>query len=505
MFTFVQALLIGLWIYNSDQLISNFDTQVVAQAEVTELVKQSRFTQLHFKKQVQEWKNILLRGHNASDYEKYYQQFTDEENLTHRAATKLLPFLGEMPAAKDQLQQFINSHLKLSQQYQLALQKHDNTEVNWQISVDKMVRGIDREPTDMLDQLVVYLVDYDDAHTALLVKNQQSKFAANLFVGIGIIFMSCLVYLWVISRVITTPLLEVSKIAREISAGNFNNNTAQSSNDEIGEMFDALKKIETNLSKIILDLKHQTSSAIVANTAKSEFISSMSHELRTPMNAVLGFSQLLESDPDSPLTEDQLESVSYIRDSGYHLLQLIDGVLDLSKVESGHSEVSIESVNLNKLFSEIVNLTKHDADKASITLINKTTDELVLSVEADYSMLKQVLLNFTSNAIKYNSEQGVVTLSYSASEDGMARLIVSDTGMGVPEDSLSALFEPFNRLGRENSAILGTGIGLTISKKLTELMGGKIGMFNNPDQGSTFWVELKIENSNTLLAGVVSR
>jgi len=259
------------------------------------------------------------------------------------------------------------------------------------------------------------------------------------------------------------------------------------------ELHDYKQDLESVVKTRTRDLNEALKEAEQANKAKSEFLSSMSHELRTPMNAVLGFSQLLESDTIHPLTEEQLESVSYISESGHHLLQLIDGVLDLSKIESEHLELSMGTVNLNKLFLEIVTLTKHDADKSSITVVNTVIDDLAFNVHADYSKLKQVLLNFTSNAIKYNSEQGSVILSCSQSDARTVRLSISDMGEGVEEGSLSALFEPFNRLKHENSAILGTGIGLTIAKKLTELMGGEIGVFNNPNKGATFWVEFKSE------------
>jgi len=238
------------------------------------------------------------------------------------------------------------------------------------------------------------------------------------------------------------------------------------------------------------EMKVAVKNAENANKAKSEFLSSMSHELRTPMNAVLGFSQLLVTDTDSLLTKDQLESVEMIIEGGEHLLSLINDVLDLSKIEAGNSELKIESINIKTLISEVYLLVQPQAEQQSISLDNKITEEVDYKILADYRKLKQVMLNFSSNAIKYNSDQGILTYSCDRSNNKI-RLSVSDTGDGVSEELLPSLFEPFNRLDKANSTIQGTGIGLTICKNLVELMGGEIGVFMNPGKGLTFWVEFE--------------
>ena len=228
-----------------------------------------------------------------------------------------------------------------------------------------------------------------------------------------------------------------------------------------------------------------------ANHAKSEFLASMSHELRTPMNAVLGFSQLLVLDEENPLSDDQKISLSYIMDNGNHLLELINGVLDLSKIEMNHMEVNFEYINVHKLLSSIANIMTPEADKTNVSILMQSEKLEALSINADYNKLKQVLLNLSSNAIKYNSERGIVSFSYQQSNADKVKIAISDTGKGVPQADFPALFEPFNRLDKANSAILGTGIGLSISKKLIEEMGGEIGVFHNEDRGLTFWVELE--------------
>jgi len=222
-----------------------------------------------------------------------------------------------------------------------------------------------------------------------------------------------------------------------------------------------------------------------ANNAKSEFLSSMSHELRTPMNAILGFGQLLEI--DAGLSEDQADYVDEMIKAGRHLLELINEVLDLSRIESGNVNLSLEPLPCTELIEECLALVKPIAQGVGITIKDAVIDGYV--IRADRIRLKQVLLNLLSNAIKYNRPQGEVKIQASV-QDGLVRLAVSDTGHGVPAERQQELFQPFSRLGAEDTAIEGTGIGLTISRRLMEMMGGAIDMESEEGRGSTFWIEL---------------
>jgi len=230
-----------------------------------------------------------------------------------------------------------------------------------------------------------------------------------------------------------------------------------------------------------------------ANTAKSKFLSSMSHELRTPMNAVLGFSHLLQTDKKNPLTLEQLESVNFINQSGNHLLNLINDVLDLSRIEAGSLDVNMEHIDINVLLDQVCHLNKSQVEHHRLTMNHLTAEHHGIVIHADKQKLTQVLLNLISNAIKYNSKNGVIDVSARQAEGGKARISVSDTGGGVDDERLSHLFKPFVRLGKENTSIQGTGIGLTISKELVDMMAGDIGVFRNPDKGMTFWVEFAQE------------
>lgn len=222
-----------------------------------------------------------------------------------------------------------------------------------------------------------------------------------------------------------------------------------------------------------------------ANSAKSEFLSSMSHELRTPMNAILGFGQLLEI--DEHITEEQADYVSEILKAGRHLLELINEVLDLSRIESGNINLSLEALPCTELIGECLALVNPIAQAQGIVIHEPSINSY--QVRADRTRLKQVLINLLSNAIKYNRPQGTVTISVAA-HDGLVRLAVTDTGNGISAERQRELFQPFSRLGAEDTAIEGTGIGLTISRRIMEMMDGTIDMQSEQGRGSTFWIEL---------------
>ncbi|MFT4580182.1 MAG: PAS domain S-box-containing protein [Nitrospinales bacterium] len=250
--------------------------------------------------------------------------------------------------------------------------------------------------------------------------------------------------------------------------------------------------LEQRVKERTAELNEAKEEAERANSTKSEFLSHMSHELRTPMNAILGFSQLLIHNSKEELTPNQQESVDEIRKAGAHLLVLIDEVLDLSKIEAGEISISLEPVSLLPLVNETMMLIEPMVSEMGIQLLNEMNQDPQVVVLADRIRLKQVFLNLLSNAVKYNKKGGTVRLFCKEGQEGTICICVKDTGLGLSEDQYSRLFEPFDRLGAEGTDTEGTGIGLTITKKLVELMGGTIGVESKLGEGSCFTVELSM-------------
>jgi PAS domain S-box-containing protein len=240
--------------------------------------------------------------------------------------------------------------------------------------------------------------------------------------------------------------------------------------------------------RALAQAREDVAAAQAANLAKTEFLSRMSHELRTPLNAVLGFSQLLELDPNEPLSPMQRKRVGLIREAGDHLLRMIGELLDLTRIESGRLAVELAPVELAPLLGECVEMLRPQADAAGVALQVEPV-AAVPRVRADATRLRQVLLNLLSNAIKYNTPGGSVTVRLAAREGELA-LQVIDTGVGISAADLAVLFEPFNRGAHRHSAIEGTGIGLAVTRALVSLMQGRLEVQSTPDVGSTFSVTL---------------
>ena len=227
-----------------------------------------------------------------------------------------------------------------------------------------------------------------------------------------------------------------------------------------------------------------------ANRSKSEFLSRMSHELRTPLNAVLGFAQLLETDD---LSKPQHDSVRQILKGGRHLLDLINEVLDITRIETGTFQLSPEPVLANEVIDDVIELTRPLAANSNVQLARgASTDGSDVHVLADRQRLKQILLNLVANAVKYNRPGGSVIVSCERVEPAGLRLKVHDTGPGIRPEHLDMLFTPFERLGAEHTAVEGTGVGLALSRRLAEAMGGTLDVETALGQGSTFWVQLPV-------------
>lgn len=241
------------------------------------------------------------------------------------------------------------------------------------------------------------------------------------------------------------------------------------------------------------ELRSARSEAEVSNRSKSDFLSKMSHELRTPMNSILGFAQLLEM---STLSPGQQKGVTHILKSGKHLLDLINEILDISKIEAGKVTISLEPVNLANTIHEVIDILQPFANKLHITIINNTkASHKKLCVLADKQRLKQIIINFVNNAIKYNHEGGAVWIDTEITKNAntaaeQVKITVKDNGIGIDPLDFDRIFIPFERVGALHHFTEGTGLGLAVAKQLINLMDGSIGVESELNMGSKFWIEL---------------
>jgi signal transduction histidine kinase/CheY-like chemotaxis protein len=254
------------------------------------------------------------------------------------------------------------------------------------------------------------------------------------------------------------------------------------------------EELESRVELRTADLKAAKEEAERANQTKSEFLSRMSHELRTPLHAIIAFSDLIlyEKDLDPKLEKH----IQHINKAGDHLLALVDDVLDLARIESGKLSILVEPVRLRDVLEECYSLIKPIARDAEVNLSFDTHVDYI--VDANHTSLKQALLNLLSNAVKYNQQQGTVTVSYEVKNNKQLRINIKDTGKGLSTEQQKQLFKPFERMGAEFTHVKGTGIGLTITRQLINMMGGTVGVESTEGKGSNFCIELVLGDEKNI-------
>jgi PAS domain S-box-containing protein len=248
------------------------------------------------------------------------------------------------------------------------------------------------------------------------------------------------------------------------------------------------KQLDQVLQEKLTELEYARRAADKANLAKSQFLSNMSHELRSPLNTILGFAQLMAAATPAP-PPSQTARIDHILEAGWYLLTLINEILDLSMIESGHLALTLEPIALADVLSDCQSMVELEAEKRNINLQFPQFNKPIF-VNADRTRLKQVLINLLTNAIKYNRTGGSVQVLCRELPAQRVRISVQDSGEGLPPEQLGQLFQPFNRLGKESSTVEGTGIGLVVSKRLVEAMEGTIGVQSALGLGCVFWIEL---------------
>lgn len=614
----------------------------------SQIVATALSAQVHFKKQVQEWKNVLIRGQDPRLFEKYFSQFEDEEAQTREAVGRLLPLLTENDEARAITEQFMNAHLALGPQYRSALQLYKPDSANPSLPVDLKVRGIDRQPTDLIDKVVAATLARKHRVLQEIETSTRDIEIRILVLMSGVMIGAALLLIWLLDRTVGRPIATTTATAKRVSAGDYSTPIRIMGTDECAQMLRAMKSMQENLARSHESLKqseeqtrlllestgegiygidkdgrcilcnpaaarllgyrspaelegrnmHETmhysradgspypteeckvsqpcrsgvavrvddemfwradgssfpveyeanpiyhdgglvgavvnfsdiserkraeeelreahdalaeeraslaarvrertaeldrANETLARTAqaKDEFLAAMSHELRTPLTSILGLSETMEDGLLGPLTQQQARAAHTIQENGAHLLELINEVLDMSRVASGRIKLNWDFVPANQVWEASLRLIRPAAKAKNLDLRSELDPEVHL-LRGDSRRLKQVLVNLLGNAVKFTPEGGTIGLQVTGDKSRKLVLIsVWDTGVGIPVEQRDRLFKPFVQLdSRLSRRYDGTGLGLALAKSMTELHGGTIEVDSTEGGGSRFQVSL---------------
>jgi signal transduction histidine kinase len=335
------------------------------------------------------------------------------------------------------------------------------------------------EIKDLADSLVVITLDRADT----LIRENQTAFvdSQGLFITVAAVSVFLALLLgYLLSGSIVAPVRRMQTRLVAIASGDFSSHVQVSNRDELGSLAANLNRMNDDLGRLYEELE-------AASRHKSEFLATMSHELRTPLNAIIGFSQVLKQQMYGPLNERQADYVEDVLSSGQHLLNLINDILDLAKVEAGRMELQPSTFELPELLQNAAAMVRERATRQGIGLI-VATDDSVGGMEGDERKVKQILFNLLSNAVKFTPSGGKVTLAARATEEQVV-IAVHDTGIGIGADELDKIFEEFYQVGASRTQE-GTGLGLALTRRLVELHGGQLTVESEPGVGSTFTVTM---------------
>ncbi len=641
-FILVVNLMAGLYAFGLYQK-ANSQASEVREAS-SQIVASALTTQVRFKKQVQEWKNILLRGQDPALFDRYLAQFEQEEENTRASMRQLIELLGENLPARETAGKFLEAHTRLGEEYRAALGQQRFSDLVAPLGIDERVRGIDRQPTDLLDEVVEAALAHKDRTLADIDISIAGVERHIFLILVGVMTGAIALLILLVDRTIGQPIATATAIARRVSAGDFSTPIRVTGEDENAQMLAALKTMQENLAEsreslrrseaharlllestgegifgvdtqgrcifcnpaaaqllghaapaslegvkmhevmhhshpegshypaadcrassifrdglpihvddevfwradgssfpveyhanpilrdgklvgavvnfsdvserrqaeVALRLAHdalaqeralltervreRTAELDRANAelgrtarAKDEFLAAMSHELRTPLTSILGLSETMGDGLLGALSPQQTKAASTIHENGAHLLELINDILDMSRVASGRMTLRLDQVPVNQLWDACLRLIRPPATAKGLRLETRL-DPAVQLVHGDSRRLKQMLINLLGNAVKFTPEGGTIGLDVMGEPDHrQVRIRVWDTGIGIPADQLERLFKPFvqidSRLSRQHG---GTGLGLALAYGMAQLHGGTIEVASAVGKGSHF-------------------
>lgn len=635
-------------LYGFYLLIQAAERETAVRERTSRVVTTALSGQVHFKKQVQEWKNVLLRGQDPGLYRDYLARFDAEELQTRGTLQGLIGLLADDDRARVLVERFLQAHRRLGEDYRAALAVYRPADPGPQREVDRRVRGIDREPTDLIDQVVTAALAHKDAALASIQAATQDIERQILLLLVGVTVGALLILVWLVDRTVGQPIAMATAIARRVSAGDLATPIQVTGVDEQAEMLAALKTMQEDLasfqeslrrsearSRLLLESTgegiygvdrhgrctfcnpaaarmlgypgpeslagremHQTvhhtradgspypaercaangtyragiparvddevfwradgtsfpveyhsnpilqdgqlvgavvtfsdisarkaveqalmeahdalaeeraqlaervrrrtlqldrANAELARSAqaKDEFLAAMSHELRTPLTSILGLSETMGDGMLGPLSQQQDKAVHMIHENGSHLLELINDILDMSRVASGQMNLRLDQVPVAQLCDASLRLIGPGAKRKGLQLSSRL-DPLARLVQGDSRRLKQMLVNLLGNAVKFTPEGGAIGLEVTADPGhGEIRFAIWDTGVGIPAEQFERLFQPFVQLdSRPARQYDGTGLGLALASGMAELHRGRIEVQSQVGQGSRFEIVL---------------
>ncbi len=473
--------------YVLDQRVQASDWHV----EQLRAAEELRFLYLEYE---HAWKDILLRGHDPQSYHTYLSNFYELERHVQTAIDDQARAISRDAPSMQALNVFEDEFYQAGRLYRRALRTYNEDISDPQFAADAITHNTAYDPLGRNIELIETL-EASRQNNYQQISGELQRF--EIAIVLSMLFLICVFLLtiyYLTSRYIITSINDGISLAENISRGDLKNNIKiESSTSEVNKLLLSLRQMQVNINRTQRELIEAKEEAEQSNKAKSVFLSRMSHELRTPLHAILGFGQILQMRQEN-LSPQQQKNIGRIMEAGQHLLDLINEVLDLARIENNKLDITIDDVELTDIVSECISLTEPMAQQKQASVVNRIADDQHYVVRGDFLRVKQALINLMTNAIIYGPEHGQVVISCSIQADKELRLEVTDDGPGIPLDRQHQLFEPFKRLDKTQFTE-GIGIGLALTRQLVELMHGEVGVVSEPGKGSTFWIQLALSDS----------